>query len=219
MDFSVDTLMTWLEASAGDPLLLGTSLAVATLVTEDGALVAGSLLVGAGLASPLLAIAALAFGITAGDIALYGVGWSARSSRFIRRHLPINKSRSLRRWLLGKETGILFLSRFTPGARLITYVTFGFLKLSLVRFVTVMTIASLIWVTCMVLFISEVQQVFSAFGNWIGMAAAITISICIILAMRIFMKNRGLVPALQAEESTDQKFEDRLSFEGNNDSE
>jgi len=219
MDFSGETLMAWLEASAGDPLLLGISLAVATLVTEDGALVAGSLLVGAGLTSPLFAIAVLAFGITAGDIALYGAGWSARSVRFLRKRLPVNKSRSLRRWLVGKETGILFLSRFTPGTRLITYVSFGFLKLSLVRFVTVMTIASLLWVTAMVLFISEVQQVFSAFGGWVGVTAAILVSICVIFSIRFAARRRSIAPILMANTGSDPDFAGKPDFGGNNDTE
>jgi len=208
MDFSPETLMAWLEASAGDPLLLGAILAVATLASEDGALVAGSLLVGAGVASPWLAIAALAFGITAGDVGLYGAGWAARSVGFIRKRLPVGKARSLRRWIVGKETAILFLSRFTPGTRLITYVTFGFLKLSVVRFTLVMTAASLLWVTGMVLFLSEIQQAFATFGAWTGAFAAMAIAAAVILGMRYFMKNRGLTPALQEETGSAPKFDE-----------
>ena len=197
MDFSADTLFAWLQQSAGDPLTLGIALAIATFVTEDGALVAGSLLVGAGLASPLFTILALAIGITAGDVGLYAAGSWARSNKFLRKRLPVRKSRPLRRWLQGKESMVLFFSRFTPGARLVTYVTFGFLKLSLARFVIVMTVASAIWVTAMVLFTSEIQQALSEYGSWVGAVAAIAITFTIVLIFRHFLKKSGLAPDIE----------------------
>ena len=196
MDLSVETLMAWLEASAADPILLGAALALATLATEDGALIAGSLLVGSSIISPLFAIAALAFGILAGDLGLYGAGWAARNSSFLRKQLPVKKSRGLRRWLQGKETAILFFSRFTPGTRLVTYVTFGFLKLSFMRFTVVMTIASLLWVTGMVLFISEIQQLFAAYGGLIGALVAVAIALGTVFAIRLYLAHKKLAPSL-----------------------
>ena len=199
--------MNWLEASAADPLMLGAALALATLATEDGALIAGSLLVGSGVTTPLFAISALAFGILAGDIALYGAGWSARNSSFLRKHLPVKKSRGLRRWLVGKETAILFFSRFTPGTRLVTYVTFGFLKLSFVRFAFVMTAASLLWVTGMVLFISEIQQAFAAYGAWIGAAAGVAVAFGGVYGLRLYLTNRKLAPSITDQEGSNIPYE------------
>jgi len=209
--------MAWLEASAADPLMLGAALALATLATEDGALIAGSLLVGSGVTTPLFAISALAFGILAGDIALYGAGWSARSSTFLRKYLPVKKSRGLRRWLLGKETAILFFSRFTPGTRLVTYVTFGFLKLSFVRFVVVMTIAALLWVTGMVLFISEIQQAFAAFGPWIGALAGVGFALGGVYVLRIYLAHKKLVPNIHDEANILNEERPSLPFEDSND--
>lgn len=40
---SPEAILAWLEAMTHDPLGLAVALALATLVTEDGALVAGSL--------------------------------------------------------------------------------------------------------------------------------------------------------------------------------
>lgn len=211
MDLSVETLMNWLEASAADPLMLGAVLALATLATEDGALIAGSLLVGSGVTTPLFAISALAFGILAGDIALYGAGWSARSNNFLRRHLPVKKSRGLRRWLVGKETAILFFSRFTPGTRLVTYVTFGFLKLSFMRFIVVMTIAAILWVTGMVLFISEIQQAFAAYGAWIGAAAGAGFAFAGVYVLRLYLTTKKLAPSIADQDGP------KLPFESDND--
>lgn len=199
MEMSTENLITWLEAYSSDPLMLALALALATFATEDGALIAGSLLVGSGLTTPLLAISALAGGILAGDIGLYLVGWSARTNTFIRKQLPVKKSRSLRRWLKGKETPVLFVSRFTPGTRLITYVTFGFLKLSLTRFVAVMTVAALVWVSLMVLFVSEIQKAFSTFGAAAGVIAALLVAVTGIVVLRRTMKKHRYNNQLQSE--------------------
>ncbi len=207
MNVSVDTIMTWLETSAGNPWLLATALALATLATEDGALIAGSLLVGSGVTTPIIAVTALAVGITAGDIGLYGAGWSARSSKFLRKYLPVKKSRGLRRWLKGKETTVLFASRFMPGTRLVTYVTFGFLKLSFVRFTLVMTIASVLWVTGMVLFISEIQKAFATYGDWIGALIAAIFFVGIMILIRLLMARQKLAPALANQLDNREKFE------------
>lgn len=200
METSAENLIAWLEAYSSDPLMLALALAIATFATEDGALIAGSLLVGSGLATPLLAISALAGGILVGDIGLYLVGWSARTNAFLRKRLPVKKSRSLRRWLQGKETPVLFVSRFTPGTRLITYVTFGFLKLSLTRFTVVMAIAAVIWVSLMVLFVSEIQKAFSTFGVAAGAIAALFVAITGIIILRRMMKKHKYNNQLQSED-------------------
>lgn len=191
------TVLEWLQMAAHDPLLLAFGLAVATLATEDGALVAGSLLVGSGAASPLLVIAALAFGITVGDIGLYGVGWSARTNKFLRKRLPVKKSRPLRRWLQTREATILFASRFTPGTRFITYVTFGFLKLSLVRFSIVMTISGLLWVGSMVLFVSEIQQALSHFGAGTALSLALLTAVTFIILMPRLIKKFSTIKSIK----------------------
>ena len=180
MDFTPEAIFAWLEAMAHDPISLGIALALATFVTEDGTLIAGSLLVGGGIASPILVIAALVAGIVGGDIVLYVVGWSAREIRQLRKRLPIKQARKIRNWLRGRETAILFFSRFMPGTRLVTYLTFGFLRLSLLHFTAVMTAACLIWVVSIVLFISEIQKAFSGIGGIYAAIIAAAIAVVII---------------------------------------
>jgi len=191
MDVTIENLMAFLEAYSSDPLVLAVTLAAATLLTEDGALIAGSLLVGSAVAPPLLVIPALAAGILIGDIGLYLLGWTARTNSFLRKRLPVHKSRGLRKWMKGKETPVLFFSRFTPGTRLLTYLSFGFLKLSLPHFILVMSIAAIIWVTGMVLFVSEVQQALSMLGGPLAaIAALITAAAGIILIRKCLSKSR-----------------------------
>lgn len=178
---SPEAITAWLEAMTHDPFGFAVALALATLVTEDGALIAGSLLVGGGLVSPVLVIAALLIGIVGGDIALYAVGWLAREVRMLRRKLPIKRAKKVRNWLRGRETAVLFFSRFLPGTRLVTYLTFGFLRLSLVHFAVVMTIACLVWVVGVVFFISEIQKAFSGMGGTFAALVAAGFAILIIL--------------------------------------
>ncbi len=188
---SPEAIAAWLEAMTYDPLGLGIALALATLVTEDGAVIAGSLLVGGGLVSPLLVITALLIGIVGGDIALYAVGWLARESRMLRKRLPIRRAKKVRNWLRGRETVVLFFSRFLPGTRLVTYLTFGFLRLSLIHFAIVMTAACLVWVVSVVFFISEIQKAFSGMGGTVAALAATGAAIAIIfLAPRLARRSR-----------------------------
>ncbi|UTW59642.1 VTT domain-containing protein [Kordiimonas sp. SCSIO 12603] len=205
MDLSPENIIQLLESLAHDPLLLGLALALATFATEDGTLIAGSILVGMGVVSPLFAITAIATGILVGDIGLYGLGWTARDNNYLRKKLPIGKTRKLRRWLKGKESGVLFFSRFTPGTRLVTYLTFGFLKLSFTRFVIVMGAAAIVWVTAMVLFVSEIQQAFSEYGSIASISAAVIVALAMIILIPRFIKTSGLSTQLPdpAEEKED----------------
>ena len=192
MEALTQVILDWLQMAGDNPLMLAGLLALATFATEDGALVAGSLLVGAGMASPALIISALAVGILVGDVGLYGLGWSARENAFLRKRLPVKKSRPLRRWLKERETSVLFFSRFTPGTRLITYVTFGFLKLSLPRFTIVMSLAAILWVSAMVLFVSEIQQAFASLGTGTAVGIAFASAVFfIILVPRVIKRVRG----------------------------
>lgn len=191
MTITPDTLLTMAEGLAGQPLMLACVLALATLVTEDGTLIAGSLMVGAGIASAPLIIAAVAFGIAAGDVGLYGLGALAQKSRWLRRRLPLRKARDFRRWLAGRSTPVLFASRFLPGTRLPTYLTFGFLRMPLLHFIMVMSVAAMVWVSLMVFFVSEVQKAVAHLGGWAGMTAGIIVAVgLIMLSHRLVRRSR-----------------------------
>jgi membrane protein DedA with SNARE-associated domain len=197
MSLTVDNLTVWLQAMASDPLSLALALAIATFVTEDGALIGGSLLVGSGAASIYVVLPALTVGILVGDIALYLVGWTARGNKFIKRRLPLKKAKKLRHWLKGRETVVLFFSRFMPGTRLLTYTTFGFLRMPLMHFALVMAIAALIWVSALVLFISEIQNALSAIGSLPAAILAGAAAIALIVATPRIARRFGATATLE----------------------
>lgn len=201
MSMSPESIFDWLAGMAGDPMSLAIALALATLLTEDGAVVAGSLLVGGGLASPFIVIGALIIGIVGGDIALYLLGWTARGIRWLRRRLPIKKARALKHWLNGREAAVLFFSRFLPGTRLVTYLTFGFLRLSLVRFVSVMTVACVIWVGAIVFFISQIQIAIASVGGGLPatlIAAALAV-VVIVFGPRLIGRSKAATSLADAD--------------------
>ncbi|WP_286829762.1 MULTISPECIES: DedA family protein [Kordiimonas] len=201
MTITPDTLLAMAEGLANQPLMLACVLALATLVTEDGTLIAGSLMVGAGLASAPFVIAAVAFGIAAGDVGLYGLGAAAQKSRWLKRRLPLRKTRDFRRWLEGKSTPVLFASRFLPGTRLPTYLTFGFLRLPLMHFTLVMSVAALVWVTLMVLFVSHVQKAVAHLGGWAGITAGVLVAAGLIMLSHRLVRKSRYAGQLQATQS------------------
>ncbi len=193
-----ETVLTWAEALVHDPLMLAVALALSTFLTEDGTLIAGSLLVGSGMTPAPLAITAIALGITLGDIGLYGLGALARKSRFLRSRLPLKRAAGLKKWLDGKRTPVLFFSRFLPGTRLPTYLAFGFLRLPLLHFSLVMAAASTIWVTLMVLFVSETQKAFAGFGTIAAIGTALLVAFLVMALARRLAKGSHIVTPTQA---------------------
>jgi membrane protein DedA with SNARE-associated domain len=175
---------------------LGIALAVATLVSEDAALITGSLLVGNDMTSTSNAIFWLTFGIAGGDVLLYGVGSLARESRWLRRKLPVRKARSLKRWLEKRQTAVLFSSRFLPGTRLPTYLTFGYFRLSLTRFTIVMTVAAVAWVTGMILFVNQIQQLLSEYDDTVGIIGGAVFAFAFIFVVPALVRKSARTEAI-----------------------
>ncbi len=83
-----------------------------------------------------LGFAALSLGIYIGDITLYFIGVGIKKG-FIKRHIKI-KERKL-------PFSLLFMSRFIPGLRLVTYISAGFLQTSFKKFVLIITPSVFAW--------------------------------------------------------------------------
>ncbi|WP_374763330.1 DedA family protein [Yunchengibacter salinarum] len=200
---SASSIIDFVTAIGNAPLAMAALLAVATLITEDGALIAGSLLVGNDSLPVEFAIGGLVAGISLGDVGVYMVGRLARSVRWLRRRLPLRRIRRFRRWLKGREIPILFFSRFLPGTRVPTYISFGFLRFSVWRFWITMTVAALVWVSGMVLFVSNTQRLLSKIGGVWGVIGALVLAIAIIILMPRLMRHIKSVARLPFPEKDD----------------
>ncbi len=205
---SPEAIIDYITAFAHDPLMLGVALAVATLVSEDGALIAGSLLVSNDMATASNVIFWVTFGILGGDIGLYGLGASARQNAWIRRRIPVRRAASVRRWLKDREVSVLFLSRLMPGTRLPTYVSYGFLGMSLLRFSVVMGLAGLSWVTAMVFFVREIQELLSQVDGTLGIIGAIIVAFLVLYLIPRLIRKRHLFPDVPSEPEDGAKDDD-----------
>lgn len=196
---SADVLIDYITSFTHDPFLLGLALALATLVSEDAALVAGALLVGHDMVGAGLVIVWLIIGIVGGDIGLYGLGAGARTSAWIRRRVPIRRATAFRNWLKDREVTVLFLSRLMPGTRLPTYVSYGFLGMSLIRFSVVMLIAAIVWVSAMVFFVREIQGFLSQIDGTLGTVGGVLFAFLILYVVPRLIRSRHLVPDVPEE--------------------
>lgn len=128
------------------------SLAFATLLSEDLTCVAAGALVAEGRLSPLVAIAACAAGIVAGDFGLWIVGRTGiRLTRVIRASPSLPRLAEMSAWLRRHSGGAIVASRFLPGTRLPLYVTAGAIGIPATTFVLWSAVAATLWTPAIVL--------------------------------------------------------------------
>lgn len=117
------------------------TLAVATFVSEDLACIAAGLLIAQGRADWFTAIAACAAGIFVGDVGLYAAG------RLYPRH---RVTAVVERWFQRFGAPAVFISRFVPGFRVVTYLAAGALQMPFAKFTGYLGTAVLLWTVLLV---------------------------------------------------------------------
>ena len=129
-------------------------LAVGTLISEDLSCIAAGLLVAHGRLGFAAATGACFVGILAGDLALFALGRilgrpavAARPLRWVVREAAVDRAS---RWFQRKGVAVIFLSRFTPGLRLPTYVAAGLLRTPLLTFAGFFALAGMLWTPLLV---------------------------------------------------------------------
>ena len=125
------------------PIVQWISLVVGTFVSEDATLLAGVAAVHQQLLSTTVLLSGYMFGVLLGDVGLYYIGYglsagpstkmhalAERFVKWIRLHPKIASQHRL-------DT-ILLVCRFVPGSRLPTYLTAGFVRYPIFRFVAIL---------------------------------------------------------------------------------
>ncbi len=129
-------------------------LALGTLVSEDLSCIAAGLLVADGRLGFVAATGACFVGIFVGDLALFAlgrlVGRPALAARPLRWFVSESAVERASRWFERKGIAVIFLSRFTPGLRLPTYVAAGLLRTPLGLFAGFFAVAGLLWTPLLV---------------------------------------------------------------------
>lgn len=152
-----------------------------TFVLEDVATVSAALLSSYGYVMPEMAFTALLSGIILGDLGLYGLGYGASHCRWAQAILERKRFIRVHDWLDEREVLAVLAARFVPGARLPTYTAMGFFKLSFVKFIVTVFIASVLWTMFLFVAIYAVGEVFvDQFHAWrwpmaIGMVLIVVI--------------------------------------------
>ncbi len=123
-------------------------LALGTFVSEDLACIGAGVLVAQGKLHWLPATLACLAGIYIGDLLLYLGGLLA--SQAVLRRVEAGKLERAKLWLARHQMRAVFLSRFTPGMRLPTYVAAGILRMPVRRFAAALLVAAAAWTPLLV---------------------------------------------------------------------
>lgn len=184
MNFSIDAL----------------TLALSTLVLEDGTTIAGGLMVCEGRMSFWLAFLALSFGITCGDCGLYAVGYLAGRWRPLRRLVGQERMASAHRWADSHLGRTLLAARLMPAARTPVYLAAGIVHASVRRFVLYTIAASMAYVFVLLhLTIWAGQAIGLRIGPWKwAVAAAVPVGL---LACKLARRAMRPQPASAPEET------------------
>lgn len=175
----------------GWPLLL--ALALATYASEDLTCIAAGLLVADGrIGFPEAALACFA-GIWTGDMLLVFAGrgirrltsgrllaWLERGGRLVRAEA----------WIRRRGPAVAWLSRFTPGTRLVTYLAAGVLRAPIAPFGGWLALAGLVWTPLLVglsvAFGKAVAPVLAEYQRW-ALPVLIAVVFAIWLVSRLFV--------------------------------
>lgn len=137
----------------------------ATFISEDAACLAAGAAVANGQISFAAAVGACLLGIFIGDVLLFAagrlVGDRVFESPLAQRFISNTMRSKARRWLETHGAVAVFLSRFTIGLRLPTYVAAGALKTNPLRFVLYFLIAAGVWTPLLVGSVAFTQSLIS----------------------------------------------------------
>ena len=135
-------------------LAVASSLALATLASEDLACIGAGLLAASGEVSALTGIAGCAAGIVVGDLALWAAGRAFGSAalrwRWVEARVGRTRLEQMRQWLEKNAARAILTSRFLPGSRVPLYVMAGISRMSVVPFAGWVLVGALLWTPALV---------------------------------------------------------------------
>ena len=171
--------------------------ASATLVSEDLTCIAVGAMVAQGRIPFLAGAAACVAGIYIGDMLLFlagrTLGRKALGRRPLRWFLSDERVERGSEWFRRRGPIVIFLSRFTPGARLPTYFAAGCLRTSTLRFAFWFALASLAWSPLLVWLSSQIGGELLDRVDLLQRNLFIGVVACIVVVMGV---RKLLVPAL-----------------------
>jgi membrane protein DedA with SNARE-associated domain len=161
------------------------ALALATYASEDLTCIAAGLLVADGRIGFAEASAACFIGIWTGDMLLVFAGRGIRQLTRGRLLAWLDKGGRLVRaesWIRRRGPAVAWLSRFTPGTRLITYLAAGILRAPVAAFGGWLALAGVVWTPALVglalLFGNAVEPLVAEYQRW-----AVVVLLAVVVAI------------------------------------
>lgn len=115
-------------------------------ILEDLAIITAAVLASNDSVSPSIALMAIFVGIASGDALLYGLGVWARRWRGLRYHLlKMPYLREARRRMATHAIINIFIIRFIPGLRSVSFTLCGYFRIPFTRFLVAVLFATSIW--------------------------------------------------------------------------
>jgi membrane protein DedA with SNARE-associated domain len=159
------------------------ALIVGTLVSEDATCLLAAVLIQRGEIDWFTGVAACAFGIWVGDLALWGAGRALGATVLqwprVARVIEGHRRDAMAEWLERHDAGLILGSRLTPGSRLPLYLACGALGTSLARFAGWTLAAVVLWTPAVVLLAAWARP-----GSTVA-AVAVVVAIRLALALRV----------------------------------
>ena len=180
-------------ALSGDPFTLLGALFVVSLFADSAATIVAALLVARGLLPMGLTAVALPVFLVVGDAALYLFGLLARENKLFERYTPTNRIAAATGWLTAHRTQVLALTRALPGSRSFVFVGFGYLRMPVIHFLVVNTVAATAWSLVLMAFVTTSASWFEDAGLMPSLAAGL-IAAAIVLVPTYLLAARAKPP-------------------------
>lgn len=164
---------------------------ILSYILEDVAIVTAASVATSELITPSLALLAIFIGIASGDVGLYFIGKLGRKNRYLRyrtfknRYFKVARSR-----LMQRSFWNLFIIRFIPGLRAISYTLSGFFNISFVIFMAAVLSATAIWTVLiffLVYYIGTSAWVQASELKWI----LIPVMLVVLYLLNTFLKSKN----------------------------
>lgn len=169
-------ILAYAATLGNDPWVIAALLFATTFLVEDAAALAAAFLIAEGILPMPIGYGAVAFGIYAGDLWLYSMGYGARRIGWLRRKIGEERLERARCFLDRRLPVAVITARILPMLRLPTYLGLGYTGASFGRFALIAAPAVAAWTWILFGAADLLAQIIDGLmgpARWIAFAAII----------------------------------------------
>ncbi|EAQ66430.1 hypothetical protein MED121_07095 [Marinomonas sp. MED121] len=187
----IEMLINWTQ----NPALLFIGIILMSYILEDAAIISAALLGVEGSLSYSAGLLSIFIGIASGDLILYYLGKSSHKIQWAKKRLDSKTGIEISRRLQKTAFWSIFIIRFIPGLRSISYLACGALRIDLkVFFLSVMSATALwcIFIYSAIFFIGDALWLTESAWRW---------ALAPVLLMILYFANKRVSQAMSKEPS------------------